>query len=163
MVGFALPAQASDRMITALAERGFVPWAEDYAGELAYPQRPTSDDLVLGDGFLLRLPDVAQASRFLVSTGTQSVIVDRIPETGPMGLSLPAVRALGLKQNAGRTPVTLKVIALAKLETAKPKAKTALRNPGDQIFIRLPLAKHAGDKVPDVSQVSRVPVARPVP
>ena len=164
--GVVLPAQASDRMLKALAERGFVPWAEDYAGELAYPQRPASGDLLLGDGFLLRLPDTARADRFLVSTGTQSVIVDRIPETGPMGLSLPAIRALGLEQDAGRAPVKLKVIALAKLDTTKPKAKSALRNPASEIAIKLPLAGQGaagtGD-VPGVSKVSRVPVARPRP
>ncbi|MEM8731708.1 MAG: SPOR domain-containing protein [Pseudomonadota bacterium] len=112
-------ARASDDALLALQERGFFPWADDYAGELAYTTRPEPRELILGQGFLLRLPEPARARQFLVASGTQSIIVDRIDEVGPLGLSAPAAQALGLLEAQARGPVTLQIIALARRKPSR--------------------------------------------
>lgn len=109
-----VPALASDELVQALARRGFVPWASDYVGEPKF--QPGADGIILGSGFLLRLPVKAEARQFLVAAGEKVVIVDRINEVGPLGLSSEAAEGLGLPTYGATSspPVTLQIIALQR-------------------------------------------------
>lgn len=118
----ASPAFASDEILQALADRGFVPWASDYVGE---PElKPGPEQIILGAGFLIRLPVKVQARHFLVAKGAQVVVADRIDEVGPLGLSTAVADALGLNSNTAITgqPITLQIIALQRRAVAKAES-----------------------------------------
>ena len=117
-------AQASDDALAALAERGFVPWASDFVGEFPILGGPSSNELVLGSGFLIRLPRPTNATQFLVINGPRSVIVDRIGEVGPVGVSAQAADALGLLRSSPDRPVKVQIVALLR-QTAAASASSA--------------------------------------
>lgn len=122
-------AQASDEALAALAERGFLPWASDFVGEFPVQMGPNSKELLLGSGYLIRLPRPTRATQFLVVNGTRSVIVDRIGEVGPVGVSTQAAGALGLLGSNARGSATVQIVALLRRDqlASAPEAQRAER------------------------------------
>lgn len=137
-------AHAAEDILKVLEARGFLPWAADFTGEIAYTTQPEPDEFVLGSAYLVRLPEPAKARQILVAWGDRSVIVDRLDEVGPFGLSLPAARALGLTDVKVRTPVTLQVIALLPRQ-ARPGVPIATIAPP---FVASPESKQPGRTAP---------------